>query len=92
MQPMTEELDLAVGVNYIQYEFSDQIIGGIRSAVSRNLEPITVNGIKARERFFGLRLHGLYSSLDDRNLPTAGTKIRFGMEQSVPLGQASTFF
>ena len=92
VQPFTEDLKVAFGVNYYQYGFSDDLFAGNRYNVDRNFSPVTVNGRNATERFTSLRVNGIYTTLDDPNLPTEGTKIRFGMEQAIGLGDAGTSF
>jgi len=89
VQPFTEELDVAFGLNYQQYAFSTALLGGSRYRVDSNGFPLTVANRSAAEDFLGFRIHGLFSTLDDRDLPIEGTKIRFGMEQSIGLGAPS---
>ena len=90
--PFTEDLDVAFGLNYAQYGFSDDLLGGARYPIDQNGQPVNVNGRFATERFAAAQINGIYSTLNDRDLPTQGTKIRFGMEQAVSLGPASTSF
>jgi outer membrane protein insertion porin family len=92
IQPFTEDLDVAFGVNYAQYGFSNQLLGGTRYQRDINGFPLTVSATEATERFVALRVNGLFSSLNDRDLPTEGTKLRFGMEQGIELGNSSTSF
>lgn len=92
IQPFTEDLDVAFGANYAQYAFADDFLGGSRRPLDRNGFPLTASGVAATERFVGLRINGLYSSFNDRDLPTAGTKIRFGTEQGLAIAEASTSF
>ena len=92
VQPFTDELDVAFGVNYSQYAFADDLLAGNRFPVDYNFFPLTASGAGATERFAAFRVNGLFSTLNDRDLPTEGTKIRFGAEQAVRLGSASTSF
>lgn len=92
VQPFTKELDVAFGLNYQQYAFSDEILAGTRYPREIYGNPLTVNGLSATERFASAQINGLFSTLNDRNLPTQGTKLRFGMEQAVKLGSDSTSF
>ena len=92
VQPFTEDLNVAFGLNYYQYGFSDDLLAGNRYNVDRNFSPVTVNGRNATERFASLRVNGIFTTLDDPNLPTEGTKIRFGMEQAIGLGDAGDVF
>lgn len=90
--PVTDKLDLAVGLNYAQYGFSDELLVGTRYSNDIQGAPITVGTGISTERFLALRLNGIYSTLDDRDLPTKGTKLRFGMEQTAGLGGSPASF
>lgn len=92
VQPFTDELDVAFGLNYSQYAFSSDILTGDRYRTDINGFPLTVSNTAATEDFLALRVNGLFSTLNDRNLPTEGTKIRFGLEQAVDIGSSSTSF
>lgn len=92
VQPFTDELDVAFGVNYSQYAFSDELLVGDRYRFDNNFAPINVRGIADTEHFTALRVNGLFSTLNDRDLPTQGTKIRFGAEQAIAIGSSSTSF
>lgn len=90
LHPFGKDLDVAFGLNYYQYGFSDAMFAGKRYPVDQHLYPITV-GDRATERFASLRIHGIYNTLNDRNLPTSGTKIRFGAEQAIGLDNPGSF-
>jgi outer membrane protein insertion porin family len=92
VQPFTEELDVAFGLNYAQYAFANDLLAGDRFRTDINGFPLTVSNVGATERFVSFRTHGIFSTLNDRNLPTEGTKIRFGLEQALDIGNSSTSF
>lgn len=92
VQPFTQDLDVAFGLNYHQYAFSNELLTGDRFRTDINWYPLTVTDDSPTERFVSLRVNGLFSTLNDRNLPTEGTKIRFGLEQAIDLGSSSTSF
>jgi len=92
VQPFTDELDVAFGVNYSQYAFSDDLLAGDRYRYDQNFAPLTVSSAADTERFAALRVNGLFSTLNDRDLPTEGTKIRFGAEQALGIGRSTTSF
>ena len=90
--PFSDKLEAAVGLNYVQYAFSDELFSGTRQPFTDGGFPLTVNGTDPRERFLSLKFHGVYDNLDDAHVPRAGTKIRFGLEQALELGSSSTSF
>ena len=92
VQPFTEDLDVAFGLNYSQYGFSDDLLAGNRFRNYINGAPLTVCGPRAPARFVALGVMGLFITLNDRDLPTEGSKIRFGMEQAFEIGTSSTSF
>jgi outer membrane protein insertion porin family len=92
VQPFTEDLDVAFGLNYVQYAFSNDLLGGDRYRIDVNGSPLTVSNVAATENYLSFRVNGMFSTLNNRNLPTQGTKIRFGLEQAVDIGASSTSF
>lgn len=88
-QEMTEDLDLAVALNYQNFAFSDALLGGNRFARDFTGTPLAL-GDRATGDLYTFALHGIYDTLDDRQLPNEGTKIRFGLEQAFGLGNTST--
>jgi outer membrane protein insertion porin family len=90
-QEMTEELDLAIALNYQNFGFSDSLLGGHRFARDITGTPLALGG-RASGELYSLNLHGAYSTFDDRNLPSQGSKIRFGAEQALALGNISTSY
>ena len=88
----SEKLDIAFGVNYAQYGFSDNLFSGTRFPVDENGFPITASGLGSTERFLGPRISGSFSDLNNRDAPTQGTKIRFAAEQGIGIGDVSTSY
>lgn len=87
-QSFTEELDVAFALNYDTYAFSDAEIGGAR--YQTDFDGARLLPLGTQSRFATLRTSGIYSTLDDRNLPTEGTKFRFGTEIGAGLGRGDT--
>lgn len=90
-QEMTSELDLAVGFNYQNYAYADSLLGGVRFPRDGTGTPLALLPF-AQGDLFTFNVHGAYDALDDRNLPTRGTKIRFGLEQGLGLGATSASY
>ena len=78
-----------MAMNYQNFAYSDELLGGDRYPRDFTGTPLAL-GLRATGDLYGVQVKGIYSTLDDRNLPTEGTKIRFGVEQTVALGNSST--
>jgi outer membrane protein insertion porin family len=85
-----DHLDLAVGVNYQNFGFSDQYFGGDRFPADLSGRPLAFGS--ASGDLYTLNLHGLYQTLDDFYTPSQGTLVRFGVTQGADLGARSTSF
>jgi outer membrane protein insertion porin family len=90
-QEMTEELDLAVALNYQSFAFSDQLLAGTRFPRDITGTPLAL-GDRATGELYTLNIHGAFDTFDNRQLPTAGSKVRFGAEQALGLGNTSTSY
>jgi outer membrane protein insertion porin family len=88
-QEMSESFDLALALNYQRFGFSDDLLGGTRFARDFTGTPLAL-GDRASGDLYTFNLQGVYDTLDDRDLPTEGSKIRFGLEQGLGLGNTST--
>ncbi len=89
VQGFGENFDLAVAMNYQNFAYSDGLLGGDRYPRDFTGTPLAL-GLRATGDLYGFQAKGIYSTLDDRNLPTEGTKVRVGVEQTVALGNSST--
>ncbi len=89
--PLSETLRLAVGANYQSFGFSDELIGGTRWARDFTGTPLAL-GLRGSGDIFALRMHGVFSDLDDQLIPTEGTRVRLGLEQGLELGGQSTSY
>lgn len=90
-QEMTEDFDLAVALNYQNFAFSDSLLGGDRFARDLTGTPLAL-GERATGDLYSLVAHGFYDTLNDRQLPTEGSRVRFGLEQGLGLGLTSTSY
>lgn len=88
-QQLTDHLALAVALNYQNFAFSDSLLGGTRFARDLTGTPLALGG-RATGELYNLTLHGFYDTLDDRQLPTEGSRVRLGLEQGIGLGPTST--
>lgn len=91
MTHITENFDLAAALNYQNYAFSDSLFGGDRFPVDITNQLLTLNRRNPGE-VYSMNLHGIYSTMDDRRLPTEGFKVRFAAEQGLALGNNSSSY
>lgn len=86
-QAVTSNLTLAGALNYRQTSVSDGAFNGRVLPYDQFRNPLTLSptGI---DDLLSLRIAGLYSTLDDKQFPTSGTKLRFSAEQTIPVGSA----
>lgn len=89
--PLSSNFDLAAAVNYQNYAFSDSLFGGDRYPVDLTDQNFQIVRRSPGE-IYSLNLHGIYSSLDDHNLPARGAKVRLAAEQGVALGNSSSSY
>lgn len=85
-----ENFDLAVGLNYQNFGFSDSFFGGNRFPADSTGRPL-VFGASSGD-LYTLNLHGRYQTLDNLYTPTEGTLVRFGVTQGLDLGNQSTSY
>lgn len=91
VQSFTEELDLATAVSYQRVQVADEQFGG-RFTPFDTLGGHLSGSPSATDEFLFFSTHGIFSTLDDRNVPTEGTKIRFGLEYAAALGSGNSAF
>lgn len=91
VQEIVPNVDLAAALNYQNFDFSDSLFGGTSFARDFTGTPLAF-GDRAQGDLYTLDLNGVYSTFNDRDLPTQGTKIRLGVEQGVNMGNTSTAY
>lgn len=87
----TEHLDLATAISYQRVQIADEQFGG-RITPYDTLGGQLTGSPSGTDHFLYLSTHGVYSTLNDRDLPTEGTKIRFGLEHAAALGSGNSPF
>ncbi len=90
-QEMAENFDLAVALNYQNFAFSDSLLGGNRFVRDFTGTPLTI-GRNGTGDLYTLAVEGIYENFDEPDAPLSGTKIRFGLEQAVGMGNSSTAY
>lgn len=90
-QSLTAQLDAAVGLSY-------QRVSVRPGMFTSKIEPrdelgnrVTVSN-NGQDDLLTLNLAALYNTLDDRDFPSRGSKVRFGIDQTAPVGAANILF
>jgi len=89
--PVNPRLRLSSALNYRQFTvhhgaFTGQVTGQV-PPFDQFLDPLTVDP-DGTDEILSARLVGLFNTLDSLQFPTRGTKLRFGAEQTIPVGSA----
>jgi outer membrane protein insertion porin family len=85
-QLLTPDFRLAGAVNYRETSVHDSPFGSQVRPFDEAGRPMTLSSTGI-DQMLSFRMVGLFSNLDDIQYPTEGTKLRFGIEQTVPFGQ-----
>lgn len=81
----SQNLTLSAGLLYENLSIHDGPFSGLVSPFDRVNSPLTRSpgGI---DRYLMVRLGGLYQNLDDLQFPSQGQKLRFSLDQTIPVG------
>ena len=90
-QLLTPELNLAIAGNYQRVSSRDGMFTSNVVPTDELGNRLTVSSI-GQDDLVTLSLTGLYTTVDEPEYPTQGQKIRFGMEQALPIGQGSIVY
>ena len=87
-QPLTDSVDIAGGMSYQVVSVREGMFTPSVSAVDELGNRVTVSddGI---DPLLTVNVATVVNALDDRSFPTAGTRLRLGLDQSIPVGDAS---
>ncbi|HEY9626976.1 MAG TPA: BamA/TamA family outer membrane protein [Coleofasciculaceae cyanobacterium] len=87
-QEVSPEFDFAVALNYQLISIRDGLFASKLQPKDADGNRLTLSN-DGQDTLLTLNLIGLYDATDDRSFPTQGTRIRFGADQSIPVGDAS---
>ncbi|NJL57735.1 BamA/TamA family outer membrane protein [bacterium] len=90
-QFLSRQLSVATGFNY-------QVVSVRPGAFTIDVEPedefgnpVTVSE-DGQDTLFTYNFAGLFTNLDDLSFPTSGSRLRFGLDVSIPVGDADILF
>ena len=84
-------LGAAVGVNYQRVAIRDGIISPDLQPIDELGNPLTVDD-DGDDILLMFAIAGTYDTVDVPQFPTKGTRIRLGLDQSIPVGEANLDF
>lgn len=90
-RPLTPQFSAAAGINYQSVSVRDGVFTSDLFPVDQFGDPLTVSST-GQDDLLTLNLAARYSAVDDPSYPTRGTRIQFGVDQAVPVGEASILF
>jgi outer membrane protein insertion porin family len=86
--PLTPKLQSTVGLTYQSVSIRDDFFASKKFAVDQLGNPLTVSGT-GRDDLLTLNLGLQYDTRDKPEDPTKGTRLRFGLDQSIPTGNGN---
>ncbi len=86
--PFSPHFESTVGVTYQSVSVRDDVFSSKQQIVDRLGNPLTVSS-KGRDDLLTLNLGLEYDTRNDPKNPIEGTHLRFGLDQSIPTGQAN---
>jgi outer membrane protein insertion porin family len=85
-----KKFDLASGINYQNFGFSDALFGGNQFPADSTGRPLAFGASSGD--LYTANLYGRFQTLDNQYTPRSGTQVRFGVTQGFDLGAQSTSF
>ena len=89
--PLTPGLDIAAALNYQRISVRDALFSNSREPVDELGNRLTVSD-DGRDDLLTLSLTGFLDEVDGEGFALQGTRVQFGMDQSIPVGDADIFF
>jgi outer membrane protein insertion porin family len=89
--PVAPQVSTALGLSYQRVSIRDDIFTSDIEPEDELGNPLTFSEA-GQDDLMLLAFVGLYSTVDDLQYPTRGSKIRFGTEQAIPIGDAEIGF
>lgn len=87
-QSLTESLDLAVGVNYQRVSVRNGLFSGQGTPVDSLGNPLTASPT-GQDDLLTLNAALLFDQVEGQAFSLQGTRLRLGLEQAIPIGQAN---
>lgn len=82
-----DQVDASIGLNYQNVSVRDDIFASGLEPVDERGNPLTFSD-SGEDDLLTVNFASQYDTRDDINQPTAGNHLRFGVDQSIPIGDA----
>ena len=89
--PFSSQFSLASALNYQLVSVRPGAFTNRVTSVDEQGNPVTVSD-DGQDTLLTFNLAGLWANLDDLGFPTKGSRLRFGVDTSLPIGDASISF
>jgi outer membrane protein insertion porin family len=89
-QQLATNFEMSLGLNYQRISVRDRPFGGDLQPVDEFGNALTVSS-RGQDDLLALRLMGLYDAVEIEGLSPQGTRVGFGLEQTIPVGAAQIF-
>ncbi len=90
-RPFSDNFEAAMGLTYQEVSFSDSVYGSRRFSDDEDGNDLTVSG-DDNDDLLMLTLNTILENRNDTVFPTRGNRFQFGIDQAIPVGEASIFF
>ncbi len=90
-RPLAPALDAALGVSYQQISVREDVFSDDIVSVDEDGNDLTVSN-DGEDDLLTINLAGILDYRDDTRNPTKGAKVLFGLDQSIPIGDADILF
>lgn len=82
-----DQVDASIGVNYQNVSVRDDLFASGLEPVDERGNPLTFSD-SGEDDLLTVNFASQYDTRDDINQPTTGSRLRFGVDQSIPIGDA----
>ncbi|MGP1385214.1 MAG: BamA/TamA family outer membrane protein [Thainema sp.] len=83
-----DQVDASIGVNYQNVSVQDDIFASGLEPVDERGNPLTLSD-SGEDDLLTVNFASQYDTRNDINQPTTGSRLRFGVDQSIPIGDAA---
>lgn len=88
LRPLNPQIDTSFGVSYQRISVRDGLFSSTAQAIDELGNPLSVSG-SGTDDLFTLNAATQYDTRDNTSNPTEGSRLRFGIDQSIPVGDSS---
>ncbi|WP_204104930.1 MULTISPECIES: BamA/TamA family outer membrane protein [Spirulina sp. CCY15215] len=91
LQVFNPEWSVAFGLNYYKVSIRDGLLSSSLEPVDELGNRLTVSD-RGQDDLLSLNISALYNNVNDSQFPSEGTRLRLGLDQAIPVGDANIGF